>query len=348
MASTYPQELDLTPYERFIPLLNHPAHYGSVDALTPEGFRFRQQRFTKLLDEQEALAYGRSVQGRLGVGSALLDAQDIAAISGLQKEAMDAMVDFSRTRLLESHASMPPEVPAGWVGPPRDPAKVCQTSGLVKSKADSQRRVVETIQLADPPFGPIEPVLEEELELEVPSFRPTPASLMELHLDRLQRFKNAVNTVVIRNRATYALGKIQEAYGRSLPLYQRRLFNERRRPDVNNYAVKLAAELVAPEADSGRIDAYRVYQDFLRTFCPEAVTQEVTIAQSSSVAFVPFSICTREPALVYADEQKTCYEKCLPELPVYQFVAPDNCLDTLRVDREQVVGRQQSLLQQFF
>lgn len=348
MTSIHSSELDLAPYERFISLLDHPAHYGTVDALTPEGFKVRQQQFLKLLDEQERLAYSRSVQGRLGVGSALLDAQNIAAISGLQKEAMDSMITFSRARLLDSHASMPPEVPVGWVGPSRDHAKVCQTAGLVKSKTDSQRRVVETIQLVDPPFGPAGAALEEALELEAPSFRPTPASLMELHLDRLQRFKNAVNTVVIRNRAAYALGKIQEAYGRSLPLYQRRLFNERRRPDVNNYAVKLAAEIFTPEADSGRIDAYRLFQDFLRTFCPEAVTKEVSIAQSSSVAFVPFSICTREPALVYADEQKACYDKCLPELPIYQFMAPDNCLDALKVDRERVIGRQQSLLQQLF
>lgn len=409
-------ESTLTRYQSFVNMLNHPVNYQHIDPGSYAGYHQRQMQFMTLRAERSQQERERNVQRKLGIGTELLTNVDLAAIQGFQREAREAMLDYSRQ--LDSHAiSTPeyfPEVPAGWTGNPKQPDRILVTAECIEKRSDAQSSVVlantieaRPFQRHDPSYlnnaerkllakkqaehdlsqaeqdvkqtknkkppqsapkdtsKPITLAIEERIVEEpeplvrdTSDFTPTPQSLIVQRMDNLQRLRNAVNVIVMQNRAQKALRQIQSAYAALLPIYQRRHQQSKAvsvTSPMSQQRILAALILERQCADN----ATQTYSEILtlvdrhnNQLGNDSGTERPVLTFNTALAFRPPPITIPETSFTTGGDINTdkpnhktsvVINRSIPELLFYRFDCTRGCNDRLCMDKELVREEQISI-----
>lgn len=237
-------------------------------------------------------------------------------------------------------------------------AQAAQDANQSKNKKPPQSAPKDTLKQVT--LSPDERISEEPEPLvrDTSGFTPTPQSLIVQRMDNLQRLRNAVNIVVMRNRAQRALRQIQSAYAEFLPIYLRNNQQLRDKSAISSTSqqrrlVGLTLEKKCPEnvaqayhellslvdRHSNQAEGQNDTEHPVLTFntCLTFRPPPMTVLSSVSLANTDKSDLQMGPSM----------SRSIPELLFYRFSSTKGCNDKLHVDGKAVREEQISIILDF-
>lgn len=208
-------------------------------------------------------------------------------------------------------------------------------------------------------LAPDERICEEPEPLvrDTSNFTPTPQSLVVQRMDNLRRLRNAVNIVVMQNRAQRALHQIQSAYAEFLPMYMRRHQQSKAISTASSVSqqCRLAALILEKQCAD---NATQTYSEILalvdrhnnQSDSDDSMEHPI-LTFNTSLTFQPPPITVLNASSVIntdagtdKSDVKTCINRSIPELLFYRFDCTRGCNDKLCIDGDTVREEQISVI----
>lgn len=202
-------------------------------------------------------------------------------------------------------------------------------------------------------LAPEERITEEPEALvrDTSNFTPTPQSLIVQRMDNLQRLRNAVNIVIMQNRAQKALRQIQSAYAEFLPIYLRRHQESTTSsmPQQRRLVALLLERQCAENATKTHTELLTLVDKHADKLKDKSDTEPPILTFNTSLTFRPPPITLPNSHSSTTTDNSALHttmsvSRSIPELLFYRFGCIGGCNDKLRIDGEAVRAEQASIL----
>lgn len=227
-----------------------------------------------------------------------------------------------------------------------------------KNKKPSQSAPRDTLKQVT--LSPDERISEEPEPLvrDTSSFIPTPQSLIVQRMDNLQRLRNAVNIIVMRNRAQRALRQIQSAYAEFLPIYLRRNQQLRDKSAIssNSQQRRLVGLILEKKCAENVTQTYNELLSLVDKYSNQIDrhndAEHPTLTFNTRLTFRPPPVTVLDSvSLANTDKSDlqmgSSVSRTIPELLFYRFSSTRGCNDKLYIDRKTVREEQISIILDF-